>query len=160
LVAVRAVRAGDSRLYLIGGERLDRDFLASLVLPVGMRAMLYQGGSQQFSPVFLISVSGPISDPVKLAGLIRLVERDGSARSEVIDWSGDPASAETVHAIPLAGRSKELLGVLLVASSRREIMGLERHIRSTALAVGAGGVLLGILLSGWAAARVTQPLEV
>jgi two-component system nitrogen regulation sensor histidine kinase NtrY len=159
LVAVRVVRAGDSPLSLIGGERLDRDFLASLVLPAGTRALLYRSEGQQFSPAALTSVSGPISDPIKVAGIIRLVERDGAERSEVIDWSGDSASAETVHAIPLTGRGKELLGVLLVASSRREIVGLERHIRSTALLVGAAGVLLAIVLSGWAAGRVTQPLE-
>jgi two-component system, NtrC family, nitrogen regulation sensor histidine kinase NtrY len=159
LVAVRVVRAGDSPLSLIGGERLDRDFLASLVLPAGTRALLYRSEGQQFSPAALTSVSGPISDPIKVAGIIRLVERDGAERSEVIDWSSDSASAETVHAIPLTGRGKELLGVLLVASSRREIVGLERHIRSTALLVGAAGVLLAIVLSGWAAGRVTQPLE-
>ena len=160
MIAVRVVRAGDSPLYLIGGERLDRDFLASLVLPVGTRALLYRSSGQQFSPAALTSVSGAVDDPVKLAGLIRLVERDGEERSEVIDWAADPASTETVHAIPLTGRAKDLLGVLLVTSPRREIVDLERHIRSTALVVGGVGVLLGVLLSGWAAARVTQPLEV
>jgi len=159
LVTVRVVHAGDSPLYVIGGERLDRDFLASLVLPAGTRALLYRNTGPQFSPAALTSVSGPVSDPVKLAGLIRLVERDGAERSEVIDWAGDPTWQETVHAIPLTGRAKELLGVLLVASSRQEIVDLERHIRSTALIVGGTGVLFGVLLSGWAASRVTQPLE-
>ena len=159
LVAVRVVRAGDSLVYLIGGERLDRDFLASLVLPAGTRALLYRNEGPQFTPAALTSVSGEVSDPVKLAGLIRLVQRDSSERSEVIQWTGSPASAETVHAIPLTGGGKELLGILLLASSRRGMVDLERHIGSTALIVGAGGVLLGVLLSGWAAARVTQPLE-
>jgi two-component system, NtrC family, nitrogen regulation sensor histidine kinase NtrY len=36
---------------------------------------------------------------------------------------------------------------------------LMRHIRSAALMVGAGGILLTILLSSWAAARVTRPVE-
>ena len=34
-----------------------------------------------------------------------------------------------------------------------------RHIRSAALMVGGGGILLAILLSSWAAARVTRPVE-
>jgi nitrogen fixation/metabolism regulation signal transduction histidine kinase len=34
-----------------------------------------------------------------------------------------------------------------------------RHIRSAALLVGGGGILLAILLSSWAAARVTRPVE-
>jgi nitrogen fixation/metabolism regulation signal transduction histidine kinase len=36
---------------------------------------------------------------------------------------------------------------------------LLRHIRSAALLVGGGGILLTILVSSWAAARVTRPVE-
>jgi len=42
LMAVRVVRAGDKKLFIAGGNRLDKGFLASLVLPAGMRALLYQ----------------------------------------------------------------------------------------------------------------------
>jgi two-component system, NtrC family, nitrogen regulation sensor histidine kinase NtrY len=159
LLAVRVVHVGDSVLYLVGGERLDREFLGSLVLPADTRALLYRNDGPQFSPAALTSASGKVPDPVKLAGIVRLVQRDVAERSEVIEWSDQPASAETVHAIPLTGRAKELLAILLVASSRREIVMLERHIRSTTLIVGGAGIVLGVLLSGWAAARVTQPLE-
>lgn len=41
LVAVRTVRVNDRNLYIVGGEKLDREFLASLVLPAGTRALLY-----------------------------------------------------------------------------------------------------------------------
>ena len=37
-----------------------------------------------------------------------------------------PASAEAFHALPLLGRQKEVLGVLLVGSSQREVATLER----------------------------------
>jgi two-component system, NtrC family, nitrogen regulation sensor histidine kinase NtrY len=40
LIAVRSVHVGDARLLLVGGERLDRHFLGSLVLPAGTRAFL------------------------------------------------------------------------------------------------------------------------
>ena len=33
LMAVATVRVGDKDLYVVGGERLGKDFLASLVLP-------------------------------------------------------------------------------------------------------------------------------
>jgi nitrogen fixation/metabolism regulation signal transduction histidine kinase len=36
---------------------------------------------------------------------------------------------------------------------------LKRHIRDSALLVGSGGIVLAILLSSWAAARVTRPIE-
>src|SRR6202040_389708 len=43
--------------------------------------------------------------------------------------------------------------------SRRPYVELRQHIRSVALVCGAGGVLLAILFSGWAAGRVTRPVE-
>ncbi|HEY2109048.1 MAG TPA: hypothetical protein VGH17_04055, partial [Candidatus Acidoferrales bacterium] len=42
LLSVSRVRVGDKDLYIVGGERLGREFLASLVLPTGMRALLYR----------------------------------------------------------------------------------------------------------------------
>src|SRR5581483_5590242 len=38
LFATRAITVGDKPLYVIGGRRLDKEFLASLALPSGMRA--------------------------------------------------------------------------------------------------------------------------
>ncbi len=38
-------------------------------------------------------------------------------------------------------------------------MELKRRIRDSALLVGGGGIVLAIVLSGWAAARVTRPVE-
>ena len=42
LEAVRAVEAGNRKLYIMGGRSLDRQFLASLVLTAGMRALLHR----------------------------------------------------------------------------------------------------------------------
>ena len=42
LAAVRAVPAGDRRMYVVGGQRLDEEFLSTLVLPKGMRALLWR----------------------------------------------------------------------------------------------------------------------
>ena len=44
---------GDSRIYVIGGEALDRDFLSSFVLPAGMRALLYR------EPESIVGAAGP-----------------------------------------------------------------------------------------------------
>ncbi|MGC2737657.1 MAG: hypothetical protein WA274_07175, partial [Candidatus Acidiferrales bacterium] len=41
LLSVATVRVGDRDLYVVGGERLAKEFLASLVLPPNMRALLY-----------------------------------------------------------------------------------------------------------------------
>jgi nitrogen fixation/metabolism regulation signal transduction histidine kinase len=67
------------------------------------------------------------------------------------------------HALPLlgagTGNDRPLLAILLIGNSRRTYVELMRHIRSAALMVGGGGILLAILLSSWAAARVTRPVE-
>ncbi|MDE3170625.1 MAG: hypothetical protein KGL75_10810, partial [Acidobacteriota bacterium] len=48
LMAVSTVRVGDKNLYIVGGERLGKSFLGSLVLPVGMRALLYLNMDPKF----------------------------------------------------------------------------------------------------------------
>lgn len=50
LFAVREVSLGEKPLFVIGGRRIDKDFLASLELPAGMRAMFYQNLGAGFSP--------------------------------------------------------------------------------------------------------------
>jgi nitrogen fixation/metabolism regulation signal transduction histidine kinase len=79
--------------------------------------------------------------------------------TQIVAWSRDAASAESVHAIPLLGPANDLLGVLLVGSSRSEIVALGKFIRATALLVAASGILLGFILSWWASARVTRPVQ-
>ncbi|MFB3915919.1 MAG: ATP-binding protein [Terriglobales bacterium] len=159
LVTVRTLPAGEGVLYVVGGLRLDRGFLKSLVLPEGMRAMLYRNTASAFDPQSLEDASGSVAQAEKLAPLIQKIKAQPVEASDTIAWSGDPANSEMFQAIPLKGRHEELLGVLLVGRSRQEMVALERRIRTIALIVGGGGVLFGLLLSGWAAARVTKPVE-
>jgi nitrogen fixation/metabolism regulation signal transduction histidine kinase len=95
----------------------------------------------------------------KLAPLIQEVEQQPRVMSQLVRWSENPADDETVHAIPLNGPDDKLLGILLVGTSRRPYVEVKRHIQSVAMLVGGMGILLAILLSGWAAARFTRPLE-
>lgn len=158
LEAIRYIEAGNHKVYIVGGRSLDRQFLESLVLPAGMRALLYRDTGEGASRGLLTDVSGPVADPENLAPLIAQVQKQPRELAETVAWSSDPASAETFHALPLADRNKEVLGMFLVGSSLREQVELERRIRLIALAVGAGGVVLGVALSGWAASRVTKPV--
>jgi nitrogen fixation/metabolism regulation signal transduction histidine kinase len=57
------------------------------------------------------------------------------------------------------GRDRPLLAILLIGNSRRTYVELMRRIGSAALIVGSGGILVAILVSSWAAARVTRPVE-
>ncbi|MFZ0538139.1 MAG: ATP-binding protein [Candidatus Sulfotelmatobacter sp.] len=166
LFAVRATN-GERPVYVIGGRRLDKDFLSALDLPVGMRALLYQNRGDHFSPDWLIDPSGSTTDEKhslnKLQPVVDAVRKYGQEMNAVVAWSQDRADDEVFHAIPLRGAgtggNRPLLAILLIGNSRRTYVELKRHIRSVALLVGGGGIVLAILLSSWAAARVTRPVE-
>ena len=159
LFATRAIAIGDKSLYVIGGHRLDKDFLASLELPSGMRALLYQNFGTAFSPQLLIDPSGAVQQPDRLAPLIQKAQQQTEEPTEIIHWSSDPADDESMHAIPLRGRDGQLLGVLLVGNSQRSYVELGHRITLVALLVGGTGILLAVLLSGWTAGRVMRPVE-
>jgi len=156
MVALRRVNAGGNDLYVAGGYRLDRDFLGSLVLPAGMRALLYHNFEPGFSAQALTDAAGPVKGAERLAALIEQVRSERREMSRRIEWPDGP---ETFQAIPLAGRNGELLGVLLVGSSRRELAALAARIRWAGALAAGFGILLGIGLSYWAAERLTGPVE-
>jgi signal transduction histidine kinase len=159
LFAVRDANVGEQHLYVIGGQRLDKKFLSSLDLPPGMRAMLYQDAASGFSPSLLVDPSGTLMQPEKLAPLMREVQQTGQGGTALLHWSSNPADDETIHAIPLMGQDDRELGILLIGSSRGTYVKLKRHIQSAALLVGGVGILVAVLLSSWAATRVTRPVE-
>lgn len=159
LSVVRRVPVRDSSLYVIGGRKLDKDFLASLDPPAGMRAFFYQNLGRGFSPQFLIVPTTGVEQSGVLAPIIQQVQQQGKESTMLTHWSSNAADDEMVDAIPLTGVNHQLFGILLVANSRRSYVELEQQIRSAAALSGAGGMLLAILLSGWIASRVTRPLE-
>jgi two-component system nitrogen regulation sensor histidine kinase NtrY len=139
LIAVRSVKAGDGMLYVAGGQRLDKEFLDSLPATDGVGLQIYRNFEPRESP-------GPA------AALVDDVRREPRELKRVTD-------AASITAIPLEGRDKQLLAILLVENSRAELFSLKRYIQGTAAAVGVAGVLLGLMLSFWTAARVTRPLR-
>jgi signal transduction histidine kinase len=156
LVAVGTAAVGDRKVYVVGGRELDREFLSTLVLPAGMRVLLYRNLEAGFTPSELIDAAGPAGNP----GLLRpLIERVQLERREASRIVGSGAAAESFHAVPLPGLDNNVLGVLLIASSRRDLVELENSLVQTGAIVAAAGILLGIALSWWAAARVTRPVQ-
>ncbi|MGA8428633.1 MAG: ATP-binding protein [Candidatus Sulfotelmatobacter sp.] len=166
LFSVRAVKVADHPVYVIGGRRLDKNFLGALDMPSDTRVLLYQNQSDDLSAESLIAPSSIAPSSItraadKLTSLINAVRASGIEMSEIVHWSSDAADDEMFHAIPLRGKvdAPPLLGILLIGNSRRSYVELERRIRASALLVGGGGILLAILLSSWAASRVTRPVE-
>jgi two-component system, NtrC family, nitrogen regulation sensor histidine kinase NtrY len=161
LTAVRTQSVGDKVLYVVGGRRLDQNFLASLVLPTGMRALLYRNLDANFAPTALTDAAGPAQQAEQFQALIEQVQKQAQPEMVVkaIQWTSDPASAETFHAMPLTGRHNELLGVLLLGSPQKELVLLRRQILQTAALVALAAILVGLLVSWWVSKRITRPVE-
>ncbi len=160
LTAVRTVSGGnDKSLYIIGGHRLDQNFLGSLVLPSGMRALLYRNLEPSFISSALTDVNGTADQPERFQPLIEQIQKKSQPVVQTINWTTDAASAETFHAMPLLGRNNELLGVLLVGSSRKELVLLTQRIVTIAAVVAAAALFVGLLVSLWVASRITRPVE-
>ncbi len=165
-------------MYVIGGERLDQGFLSTLDIPAGTRVLLYQNLDAKWNPKSLLDLNGPAAGADKIAPLVAKVRDTLQESQSVIHWTSDSADAEVFHAIPLtgsvfnasnpnatnqsavnqSGANRQLMGVLLVGSSRRPLIELQRQIVSTAMLVGGAGILMAVLASLWFAARVTRPV--
>jgi two-component system nitrogen regulation sensor histidine kinase NtrY len=159
LSAIRQVQIGDKPLYVIGGRRLDKDFMGSLELPAGMRAILYPNLAKGFYPELLVAPSGSVPQAQRLAPLIEQVQAQRQEATSLLHWSNSAVDDESVHAIPLSGQDNQLLGILLVGNTRRPYVELRNRIRSVALLAASVGIILAILFSGWASSRVTRPVE-
>lgn len=141
LMVVRSVKARDGLLYVAGGQRLDKEFLASLPATDAERFELYR------------NFEAPGSGNQAVADqLVDDVRRQPRQLTQVTD-------AASVTAIPLRGRDQQLLAILLIENSRAELANLKRYIQGTATLVGGAGVLLALALSFWTASRVTRPLR-
>jgi signal transduction histidine kinase len=144
LVTVRGVKTGDQMLYIAGGLQLDKEFFDSLPASEGMRIQLYRN-------------FGPLPAPDTLGSkLAATLVNDVRQQPRELTRTNSDAS---ISAIPLVGRDKQLLAILLVESSRAELASLKRTIQATAWGVGSAAVLLGLILSFWTASRVTRPLR-
>ncbi len=159
LMAVSRVPVADKAIYVIGGQRMGKDFLASLVLPAGMRSLLYMNLDTDFQPADLVDASGTADHAERFTPIINGERQEPAPRTATIAWGSDAASAELFQALPLMGRQKELLGVLLVGSSQHDVVTLERRILWLATGVVGLGLLVGLLMSWWGAARVTRPVQ-
>ncbi len=160
LTVVRANNTVENKsLYVIGGRRLDKKFLDSLVLPAGMRALIYTNLEPAFAPASLLAEKMDAEQAERFAPLVDQIQKQPQPMVRTMEWTRDPADAETFHAIPLTGRNNELLAIFFVGSSRKELVLLTNRIVKIAAAVGAGALFIGLLIALWISARITKPVE-
>jgi signal transduction histidine kinase len=153
LAAVSTVTAGDRKLFVVGGQQLDQAFLSSLVLPAGMRALLYRSLDPGFAAEQLL---GPGARSPELQALVEDTLARKRERYRII---GTGVDAESFHALPLTGYDGAALGVLLIGSSGRSLAVLESKQLRYGIGVAAFGILMSVVLGAWATARVTRPVE-
>ena len=159
LCSVRTQPNAPKPFYIVGGRRLDKNFLASLVLPTGMRALIYTNLDPSFAAASLLGDKIDADQAERFAPLVEQLQKQPQPLVRTIEWTRDPADAETFHAIPLTGRNNELLGIFFVGSSRSELVLLTREILRSAAAVAAAALFVGLLVSFWISARITKPVE-
>lgn len=172
LFAVRSIAGGAVRL--IGGDRLNQQFLADLPIAPGMEIGLYSDANATvnvslatgaatlpatFEPAQLLGPTGALPDALHYQALIVTALKSGRPASGVVDLTGRRADSLNATAIPLRDPQGKVLAVLTVAIARRGMVEAQQHIRAISYGVAAGGILLAIAFSLWIAARVSQPIE-
>lgn len=159
LFAARSIQETGSSIYLIGGTKLDRGFLADLPAPAGTQVYLYRNAGDAFDARNLTGAHGDVRGAAKYQALI------DAARTTSNDASGTvyltPLREDSVNAtaIPLKGADDSVIAVLLVANSRRGMVEVQQHIRAITYSVAGAGILFAIAASLWIAARVSRPIE-
>lgn len=159
LFAARSIQETGSSIYLVGGTKLDRGFLADLPAPAGTQVYLYRNAGDAFDARNLTGAHGDVRGAAKYQALI------DAARTTSNDASGTvyltPLREDSVNAtaIPLKGADDSVIAVLLVANSRRGMVEVQQHIRAITYSVAGAGILFAIAASLWIAARVSRPIE-
>jgi len=159
LLAVRMVHVGDRNFYIIGGQRLDSEFLRTLAFPTGMRALLYRNFEEGFVPSALGDADGPLLDAQPFAPVIEALKKGPQATEQKIELSTGLGKMERFVTLPLNGRRGELLGALLLGSAQDQLVALVNYIRGRGLMIATAAIFLGFVMSWWISARVAGPLR-
>src|SRR5262249_6093340 len=110
-------------------------------------------------PAEVLSASKANFDAAKLQPLIQKAVGKHGEESATINWGPDAPQEEIVHAVALRGYSDRVPAVLLVGNSLDQETALERRIRNVSLMIAGLGVLLGVIASGFVAARISRPIK-
>src|SRR2546425_711619 len=99
LTVVRAnSTVADKNLYIIAGRRLDKNFLASLVLPAGMRALIYTNLEPNFSAGSLLGEKVDADQAERFAPVVERLQKQPQPIVQKNAWTKEPADAESFHA--------------------------------------------------------------
>lgn len=157
LSAVRSNSVEGKRLYVIGGCRVDENFISSVALPSNMRVLLYRNFRRStFEPTELLDRNGVVGQAHRFAPLIQQVQERKQPIAQTIELTDEASSAEAFYALPLSRRDTELLGIFIVGSSRKEPVQLTRRTGWFAVGFVATAFVVALPICFWCALRVTR----
>ena len=159
LFALRTVRDSSPPLYVLGGRRLDRSFLANLATPADTSVLLYPVLTASFDPRELVSATGEVAQPAHYQWLIEQAASQAKEVHAVIYITDRREDSVDATAMPLTAPDGSVAAVVLVANSRRGLVELQQHIRAIAYGVAGASILLAIAASLWIASRISRPIE-
>jgi two-component system, NtrC family, nitrogen regulation sensor histidine kinase NtrY len=159
LFAVRAVHGDEKTVFVVGGTRLDHEFLMTLPALRGTQVLLYRNFNAGFDPHGLIGVSGEVENAAPYQSLIDQSRATGQDSDAVVYPTGNREDSVDVTAIPLKAEDGNAMAVLIIANSRRGMVEVQQHIEAIAYGVAGAGILFAIAASLWIAARVSRPIE-
>jgi signal transduction histidine kinase len=159
LFSVYVLRGVEKPVYLVGGTRLDREFLAGLPALVGTEIFLYRNFNADFDPHNLIGVNGNVENAAPYQPLIDQSRASGQESEAVVYPTGKLEDSVDMTAIPLKIEDGKVMAVLIVANSRRGMVEVQQHIKAIAYGVAGVGILFAIAASLWITARVSRPIE-
>ena len=159
LFVLRKVPGSELPLYVLGGKRLDRGFLANLAAPADSQVLLYPVLTAKFDPNAVVSAAGEVERAGRFQPIIEQARATGQQRSSVVYVTDRREDSVDAAAIPLKAPDGTVLAVLVVANSRRGLIELQQHIRAIGYGVAGIGILLAIVASLWITSRISRPIE-
>ena len=159
LFATRTVAGSDPPLYVVGGRQLDAGFLKDFSVPAGTQLLIYRNVSGPFD---VRNFAGS-ADDLKSAGhyqtLVDDARTNGRSVEGVVYLTKQREDSMSATAIPLKAPDDNVLAVLLIANSRRNMVEVQAHIRDIAYGIAGLGIIFAVLASLWIAARISRPIE-
>jgi signal transduction histidine kinase len=164
-LAVRVVSGSNPPLIVVGGRQLDAELIKDLSVPAGTQVDLYANVADGAELQDLAAAGNTVAgarraQPAQLyQTLVEKAGTTGRRVETVVDPTRRREDSMDATAIPLKGADGSVLAVLVVAQSQRSLVELQRHIRTSAFAFAAFGILLAIVASRWLVAGVMRPIR-
>jgi len=159
IFAYRTVPGVEPAVYVFGGKRLDRSFLANLYSSSDTEVFLYPVLGASFDANELIGADSSVGAADRFKSIVEQARNSDQEARAVIAVGDQPQERVDATAIPLPTPDREVLAVLIIANSQRGLVELQHQIRSIAYVVAGVGILVAIVASFWISLRVSRPIE-